>query len=562
MTSRASEGASQSGLPGRVGLACAMLVHVVLWYGLNGNFDHDYDAQQYGRIAFEISKGEYYLATHPFSQRFMVTVPTAALFRLFGVNWVTATLWPLVTSLLTIAIVHLTVRNTAGRRAALMAALLLSINLIQVRFASRLLPDVVVSSFMILAAALIQYGRQQRHELKVGFAAAVALLAALMAKATVVWAGPFFAGLLLFDLLRGRHRRMWAGFVIGVALSAAVFFGSYQLLTGDPLYRLAGIETIHNSRAGFFAGGLGQYFERLTYGPLVYLLGRPGFGLLLLLALPAVVTAARAPRSESSCARYWAGYGLTVMAAFWLGTTSTRIYTPLYLADRFLMPFLAPLAILGGLTITRVLDASERSERSPLELVPLVLGAAVTALFLVSEGFKRAVLYSVLAAASALMALRYRSSSAGPLTFLLLVAMAIPTADYAYRGDPLETPDLVQAERDFMARTFPLDGPPVALISDPHSIFLLPFYLPEEARGSVRFVSWDDPDAAVLEGERALAYVNKPRLIAVNLNWGQRLPAFADEELEWTELANYTLDGKHWVRLYEVEDLRRLTLEP
>ena len=140
---------------GRFELALVLLGHALLYVVLNGNFDHDYDAQQYGRIALEIARGEYQLATHPFSQRFGVTAPAAVLFRLSGVSWLTATLWPLVCSLATIALVHGAAARAAGRRAALAAALLLATNLVQVRYSSRLLPDVVVSAFMLAGAVAI-----------------------------------------------------------------------------------------------------------------------------------------------------------------------------------------------------------------------------------------------------------------------------------------------------------------------------------------------------------------------------------------------------------------------
>jgi 4-amino-4-deoxy-L-arabinose transferase-like glycosyltransferase len=537
-------------------LALVLLGHALLYVVLNGNFDHDYDAQQYGRIAHEIARGEYQLATHPFSQRFAVTAPAAALFRLGGVSWVTATLWPLVCSLGTIALVHGAAARAAGRRAALAAALLLATNLVQVRFASRLLPDVVVSAWMLAAAVAIERGRDAApaRQARAGLAAALLLLVALLAKETAVWLGPLFLGLCAYDLLRRKNARLWLVFAGTLGAGLAALAAAYAAATGDPLYRLQGIEVAHNERAGAFEGGLASYAARLTYAPLVFLLEIPAYGLALLLALPAAVFAARAPRHESGGARYWVAYLVSVVASFWLGTTSLREYTPLNLAERFLMPFLAPLSILGGITLALVLDPRERSRTSRLESGVLVAGASAAAALLARDGIKRAALYAALALLGSVAALRWRSAPRA-LAAALLALSAVPLADYLYRGDPHETPPLIQRERDLVAATFPLDGPPVAVLTDPHSVFVLPFYLPPAARDRVRLVSWDDPAAAVRDGERALAYVHQPRLIAINLNWGQRIPDFAQRLPEsWRSIAECTLDSQHWIRLLEIDD--------
>ena len=538
----------------RIELALVLLGHALLYALLNGNFDHDFDAQQYGRIAFEISRGEYQPATHPFSQRFGVTVPAAGLFRLFGVSWVTATLWPLFCSLGTIALVHGAAARAAGRRAALAAALLLAINLVQVRYASRLLPDVVVSALMLAAAVAIERGRAaaRRAPGPRGFASALLVLAALLSKETAVWLGPLFLGLLVYDLLRGKNRRLWTAFSAALLAGLLALGGAYAAFTGDALYRLQGIESVHNERAGAFDGGLASYAARLTYEPLVFLLEIPGFGLALLLALPAAVFAARAPRSESGGARYWVAYLASVMGSFWFGTTSLSAYTPLNLADRFLMPFQAPLAILGGVTLACVFDPSGRRARSRLELGVLVFGALGAAAVLFRDGMKRAGLYAAFALVAAIAAASVRPRAAAAA---LLALMAVPLADYVWRGDPHETPLLIQRERDALAEIFPLEGPPVAVVTDPHSVFVLPFYLPAAARERVRLVSWDDPDAGVREGERALVYIHEPRLVATNLNWGQRIPDFALERpASWRVVAELSVDGEHWIRLLEVDD--------
>ena len=540
----------------RIELALVLLGHALLYALLNGNFDHDFDAQQYGRIAFEISRGEYQLATHPFSQRFGVTVPAAGLFGLFGVSWVTATLWPLLCSLGTIALVHGAAARAAGRRAALAAALLLAINLVQVRYASRLLPDVVVSALMLAAAVAIDRGRAAPAERQVrwGCASALLVLAALLSKETAVWLGPLFLGLLVYDFLRGKNRRLWGAFSAALLAGLLALGGAYAAFTGDALYRLQGIESVHNERAGAFDGGLARYAARLTYEPLVFLLEIPGFGLALLLALPAAVFAARAPRSESGGARYWVAYLASVMGSFWFGTTSLSTYTPLNLADRFLMPFLAPLAILGGVTLACVFDPSGRRARSRLELGVLVLGALGAAAVLFRDGVKRAGLYAAFALVAAIAAAAARSAPRAAAAALLAL-MAVPLADYVWRGDPHETPLLIQRERDALAETFPLEGPPVAVVTDPHSVFVLPFYLPAAARERVRLVSWDDPEASVREGERALVYIHEPRLVATNLNWGQRVPDFALEPpAGWRVVAELSVDGEHWIRLLEVDD--------
>jgi hypothetical protein len=225
------------------------------------------------------------------------------------------------------------------------------------------------------------------------------------------------------------------------------------------------------------------------------------------------------------------------------------------------MPFLAPLAILGAITVARVLDASGRERRSPLEPAPLVLGALGAAALLATGGIKRAVLYAGLGIAGALAA-RLGASAPGAsgrraATVLVLAIMTVPLVDYARRGDPRETPELIGTERAMLAqlaREERAHPRPAAIFTDPHSTFVLPFYLPGGPPDGLRFVSWDDPQAALRPGERALLYVHSPRLIAVNLNWGQRLPSFGREQSAgWRVLHELDLDERSWVRVYELD---------
>ncbi len=568
--SRASAGPRRLTPGSRALLAAILAVHVLLFFLLHANFDHDYDAQHYARIAHELSAGEFQIALHPFTHRLAVTVPTALCYRLLGVGRLTTTLWPLAASLATIVLTFALARRLFGRGTALLAAFLLAANLVQAKYSSRLLPDIVVSMFLFAGLVLLTDAREtgaretgaRGHQRRDGLLCALALTGAFLAKSTFFWSLPFFLIVLARDLIRREHLRFWAWFTATGLAAAALYFGAYHLATGNALYRLEAIEATHNVREWSYAmRSASELLARLTYEPAQYFIARPGYGLLLLASLPALVHAVRPLRVFPRQTRWIAGYFAVVFLAFWFGTTSLVTYNPLPIAERFLMPLLAPLCILSAVTIRGLVlgEGDAREKRPGLLLLggAFLLGAAA----ILPSGVRRSLLYAafllptltlLLDPLVARLARRRVRRAIEALAVLLL--FLTPVLDHAARGDPYESPPLLALERKVFAEQLAELGEPTVILTDAHSVFALPFHYRAGVPDHVRFADWSDGARhAEYDTYRRLAYIHQPRLIAMHGNWGQEIPDYAFEQPEgWTLIDAQTIDGEYWILVCEV----------
>ena len=547
-------------------LALLLVGHVALYLGLHANFDHDFDTQHYARIAWEMASGEFALAPHPFSQRFAITVPTALAYATLGVNAITTTLWTLIVSLAAVVAVYRVARRVSGPWTGVLAAFLLAVNVVQARHTSRILPDIVVSTFMLIAVSLLQVARDSSpgsRQRWLGDLCAVLLFAGLLAKGSVVWAGAFFAILLVADVARRRNVPLWTGFVLASVAGSFLFLAAYQIGTGDALYRLAGIEGTHNVRNYSFHGkSPSEYFERLTYGPLLFLLRRPGYSMLLALALPGLVHLVRPIRALPPGTRYWAAYFATILLVFWFGSTSLSAYNPLPPVERFLMPVLAPLSILGAITLARLVFAGAHTPDRRLGLILVAAAFAASAAAQWNAGTARAALQGACCLlVLGLAFLRPASRGAGwaatlARTALVLLLLA-PIGLYVREGE--RSPPLLRLERGLVrARLDPLREPTI-VFADRHSTFVLPFLLAREAREFVRIVWWGEAEAFRDAPGRKLVYIHQPRVKGTHLNWGFEVPDFInDRPPSWVLVGTRSMDQRYWISLFEIPSVDTL----
>ena len=541
-------------------LLLALLSHVGLFLGLHGNFEFDRDAPHYARISHELEQGTFELAPHPFSQRFGVTVPTAVSYRLFGVNPISTTLWPLLCSLAAIVIVFSATARFFGGRTAAIAAVLLAFNLVEVRYSSRLVPDLIVSTLMLATAALVHAGRysESRHrQLLTGVFTASALSLAVLAKETAIWIVPFLIVIMVGDLVRRRYRYLWAAVAICGLLWLGVILFAYHEATGDALFRLSGIDTTHNARSwSFYGRSHEEYVERLTIGPARFFLEQPGFFLLIALALPASLNVLRPARLLPPGVRYWGAYLATLFVVFWFGTTSFDFYNPLPLVERFLIPLIPPLCILAAVTLTHLQGRGARTHRFGIGLsaATYLLGA----LLLGIQGWTLALVYGALGLVMAGLWHLPPGRSFASLalrTFAALLYVA-PLVDYARSGDPLEHPETFTAEQAIIARHTGSPIPPTSILTDEHSAFVLPFYFSPEGRKQLRVLAWDDGREFWRDdGRRKLVYVHHNRLRAMSINWGTETPNYAlNPPEEWRLLELIEVEGRPTISLYEIDE--------
>ena len=372
------------------------------------------DDMAYARIAHELATGTFELEPSTFHHRFLVTVPLAAIYQAVGVTGWSTLLWPVLCSLGSLAIVYALALASFGRVAALCAGVLFLASTAQIRYATNLRPDPVLSFFML--ATLLVLVRARRPGVDGARALAWAALAAagvalaVLAKESIVWMFPFLIGLAALDLAKRQNVRFWVAFAAFGAAAGAAFFGAYAAFAGDPFARIAALEYHNESLYSFRGRGVPAYLRRLTYEPAAFLLGDKGYGVSLALALPVAIGCVAARATDLRPARLFAAYLAVLTGAFWFGSTSLSEYNPLPVDGRLMLPLLAPLCLLAGACLSLL----ARESPSARGLGPAA-GAllAVAALGWLGEDPRYTLWYLVLAAAVALAAAPGRSSEGG-----------------------------------------------------------------------------------------------------------------------------------------------------
>jgi hypothetical protein len=394
-----------------------------------------------------------------------------------------------------------------------------------------------------------------------GACCALALGAGCFVKESAVWGAPLLLGLAAWDLAHRANARFWRAAGAVGAGSLIVALTAYWVTTGDPLYRLHGLEATHNVRPWSFHGrSQADLVARLTYEPLAAMLENPELGIPLALAAPAAVHAvfrlAFLPRGT----RLWVGVFAVVLLSFWFGSTSLRSYNPLPVERRYLLPLLPPLAILAAISSTALVSGSAR--RGGERVAALAIAAVALAGVVVTWRPDHGVAMSYAACALASLAAAWRPAAAPSLFRGLLarrvLAVAMLTAAVLYYA-PKErlggVRPIVSKERAVVDHLLRDPASPTVVFTDRQSVFALPFFFASELPPHLRIVDWAEPGLTRgAESARKLVYVHIPRVTALALNWGEDRPRFVDSPPDWTLLHEEMRPNAAGpaIRMYEV----------
>ncbi|MBT2559556.1 glycosyltransferase family 39 protein [Hymenobacter sp. ISL-91] len=356
-------------LPAR--LPAATLLFVVLFTGAYFLLTHEglygIDDHFYARYAHQLLHGTFRLAPDPqgllhdpLHERWLIFGPVAGFFALFGVNIISATLWPL---LATLGCAGLIYRLYARREpvAAAAAMLLLGLHYFTLNLTNYLYPDNILMFWCLAGAAALLRGREpNRRAGWWGLGFALLSFAALLSKETIAYYLPFYLGVLALDAARRRHGRFWTVALATGALLLAAYGAFYYAMTDDALYRVHLIEQTNRflSEGNYLVGNRAALLGRVTWQPLGFFVGI-GLGLMLTLAAAALGRPNGTPApdetlKEAPDRRFWLALAASTLAFYWLGSTSLSSYNPITLLPRMTTPLLPPLALAAGFGLQRL----------------------------------------------------------------------------------------------------------------------------------------------------------------------------------------------------------------
>ncbi|MFD2784010.1 ArnT family glycosyltransferase [Hymenobacter rubripertinctus] len=321
------------------------------------------DDYYYARYAHQLLTGTFGLAPDPqgllhdpLHERPMIFGPVAVLFALFGVNIISATIWPLLATLGCAGLIWALYR----RREPVVAAgamLLLGLHYFTLNLSNYLYPDNILMFWCLAGAAALLRGREPgRRADWWGLGFALLSFAALLSKETIAYYAPFYLGTLTLDAGRRRHGRFWGAALGTGTVLLAGYLGFYHYYTGDALYRIHLIEQTNEflKEGNFLAGNRAALLARVTWQPLAFFV-EAGLGLMLTLA--AVAVGAR-PEPEAPAERpdrrFWLALGGITLLFYWVGSTSLSQYNPISLLPRMTTPLLPPLALAAGFGLRRL----------------------------------------------------------------------------------------------------------------------------------------------------------------------------------------------------------------
>jgi 4-amino-4-deoxy-L-arabinose transferase-like glycosyltransferase len=361
----------------------ALLVRLSCYTGLIGS-----DDLWYVRYAEQIASGTLPQFPNQFAGRIGVTVPVAALYRLFDVNELTTILLPLLASSASVPLLMAIGARLYGPLAGSIAALLLCTSPMHVRFATILVPEPMME-FWILVAVWCYLEARRRDSLSVAALSGVAVGVAYLTKEPAAFVAPALA---IGAWLAGR-RSLAAAVVAGALVVAGAEAAFYAATLHDPLQRIhdarTGVPVVNAQHLprGMTASSWLQRRLFVAY-PRRMILPTVDFGLHYVAAMLMAGLGVLALRRERMLLLLWA---ILPWAFLNFGTASLTRYVPMWAASRYISLTLPPLFVLaGGLVGGAGLSLRDVRTRSAgfLLLVAVCLAGVGCGLMLRGTGFR------------------------------------------------------------------------------------------------------------------------------------------------------------------------------
>ncbi len=360
-------------------LAFALILRVIFFHGIAPGDPFTYSLSAWDIVQGQWNPGYFYEQT----TRWGVLFPIAASYKLLGVREFSSAVWPLLTSLGTVAVAYLLALHLKGERAALLAGILVATFPLEIIYATQPMADCPLSFWLLLSL----YGFVRGEDATTNqrwffFLSGIALALAYATKFVAILIAPFF---LLVLLWRRRLEWHWAWLGVGFLLVFAVEFVIFQQVTGNGFARLDLVLHDKASHAPTTAGAfqvqnsVWLYF----YWMLVdfHYVGA-SFVVLLLMLLQRGLKGWRDCPNISPNAWLPLLWAITLLLILSFYPTSTKPYVPLYKIEAYMLMFSAPLLVLTAVWL------SEYAQKWQGAVMALLLLSSLPFVYLLHESYR------------------------------------------------------------------------------------------------------------------------------------------------------------------------------
>ncbi len=357
-------------------LAFALILRVIFFHGIAPGDPFTYSLSAWDIVQGQWNPGYFYEQT----TRWGVLFPLAASYKLFGVREFSSALWPLLTSVGTVAVAYLLALHLKGERAGLLAGIIVATFPLEIIYATQPMADCPLSFWLLLSL----YGFVRGEATTTGkrwffFLSGIALALAYATKFVAILIAPFF---LLVLLWRRRLEWNWAWLVLGFLVIFALEFLIFQQVTGNGFARLALILQDEASHAPVTAGGfqvqnavwlyLYWMFVDFHYVGL-------SFVALLLMFVHRAITRRENVLNGGGLLLLWAITFLLILTFY---PTSTKPYVPLYKVEPYMLMFSAPLLVVTAVFL------SDYAKRVQIAALALIVLSTLPFVYLLHEGYR------------------------------------------------------------------------------------------------------------------------------------------------------------------------------
>ena len=378
-------------------LVVAFILRVLFFHGIAPGDPFTYSLSAWDIVQGHWNPGYFYEQT----TRWAVLFPLAAAYKIFGVNEFSSALWPLLTSLGTVAVAYCLALHLKGERAALLAGIILATFPLEIIYATQPMADCPLSFWLLLSLYCFVRGEAATTQKRWFFLlSGIALAFAYATKFVAILIAPFF---LLVLLWRRRIEWNWAWLGLGFLLIFAVEFVIFQQVTDNGFTRLYLILHDEASHAPVTAGGF--QVQNAVWLYLYWMFADfhyVGLSLVLLLLMVLhriiqsrldrnhgghgeptevhkIFSPVRPVVNQSWLLLLWAITFLLILTFY---PTSTKPYVPLYKVEPYMLMFSAPLLVVTAVFLS---DYAKRVQWAALALIVL---STVPFVYLLHEGYR------------------------------------------------------------------------------------------------------------------------------------------------------------------------------